>query len=473
MRCYFVVLFLLCSYQVLAGIQLPSIFNNGMILQQDSEVKIWGRTDSPQVIQICPSWANKVYKTVPDKKGNWIVKIQTPKADLNYYHLDIIQDDELLHITDILFGEVWLCSGQSNMEMKMKGYYGKPIIGGREAIANSRNDYIRIFEVPKQASPKETFDCDAHWRKANPLSVANISATSYYFGKQLFQTLHVPIALIVAPWGGASIVAFMSRDALTPYSQYKLPDNDDKELGNMSPTALFNGMINPILGYTIKGGIWYQGETNRNEPDLYRKLFHSMLTDWRAKWEIGDFPFIYAQIAPFDYQDGNSAYFREAQLLCQYENTNAYMVTLLDIGEEHDIHPSDKQTVGFRMAMAALDKAYQVGGIYSDEPIFHSFKVRGEEVIVSFKNVSRGLTTYGKPLTSFFIAGENRIFYPAEAFIKGNDVVVYSKNVSKPVAVRYAFMDYVKGCLYNIEGCCASSFRTDNWDEDTCKYSNK
>ena len=451
-------------------VHLPSVISSGMVLQQKMEVKLWGTSDSDDVIKLKTSWSKKEYRVKPDASGNWSVIIETLGADFKHHSIEIKQKNESIKLEKIMFGEVWLCTGQSNMEMRMKGYYGKPIIGGRKAIADSRKFDIHIFEVPKVSTGSRQTDCNGTWKQSEPSSVANISATAYFFGRQLYETLNVPVGLIVCPWGGASIVAFMSDDAMKEYPQFKLPSKEGTNLGNMTPTGIFNGMINPVLGYGIRGGIWYQGETNRNTPDLYRKLYKSMLSDWRDKWGCGDFPLIYAQIAPFDYNDGNSAYIREAQLKCQYDVHNSYMVSLMDIGEERDIHPSQKEEVGFRMAARALDKVYNVDGIYSDEPLYKSHRIDKNKIIVSFDNANGGLTSYGEPVTAFMIAGNDRVFYPAVAVLRGKEIIVYSDKVTSPVAVRYAFTDYAKGNIYNIEGCCASSFRTDDWEENTCKY---
>lgn len=455
-----------------AKLQLPSVISNGMVLQQDTEVKIWGSSDTEDLVVIKPSWSDRTYRAYPGKDGRWSVKIETLKADFKQYTLTISQKGETISLEGLMFGEVWLCTGQSNMEMKMKGYYGKPIIGGRKAIADGGKYDVHIFEVPKASLGSRQFDCKAKWQAPSPQAVANISAAAYFFGKQLFETLNVPVGLVVAPWGGASVLAFMSDDAFVDFPQFKLPPKQATNLGNMAPTGIFNGMIHPILGYTIKGCIWYQGETDRKTPDLYRKLYASMLRDWRKKWEIGDFPMVYAQIAPFDYPDGNSAYLREAQMKCQEENSNTFMISLMDVGERHDIHPSNKEIVGFRMAMKALDKVYNISGISSAEPLYKSHRIEGSKVVLTFKNAENGLTTYGKPLTGFAVAGADRVFYPAVAKLKKTEIVVYSDKVAAPVAVRYAFTDYAEGCLFNVEGCCASSFRTDTWAEESCKFEN-
>lgn len=471
-------LLLLCLPSLLsAKVTLPSIFSDGMILQQNASVKIWGKADSKKLVKVTPSWGSESFQATPDADGNWSLQLPTKQADFKPYTLTINHGSESVAIKDVLFGEVWLCSGQSNMEMKMRGWYGSPINGGREAIATSKNDHIRLFTVNKECAYVPQDNCKGEWQKSNPKNISMFSATAYFFGRQLYRTLNVPVALVASHWGGAAIAAFMSSESLQSYSNYAetIQNLKGKRLGNMTPTAIYNAMIHPLIGYGIRGVIWYQGETDKTIPDLYRKLFKSMLNDWRSKWGVGEFPFIYAQIAPFDYPnwDGNSAYQREGQMLCQRENNAAYMVSLTDLGEEFNIHPSEKEEVGLRMAFKALDKVYQVEGIVSDEPVFQKLEIKGNQAFVYFENAERGLTTCGHELKAFTIAGADKVFYPAQVkvapYLK-NKVLVYSDKVPNPVAVRFAFTDFAQAYLYNIEGCCASSFRTDNWKDEECVF---
>ena len=457
---------MLCTFTSFATIWLPAIFGNQMVLQQNSTVKIWGTATAGKKLVINPSWSKQTVQVIPDASGAWSATLQTLPADHIPHTLTLKQGKSRREITDILLGEVWLCTGQSNMEMKMKGYYGKPIIGAPRAIANATNSKLRLFEVAKAFDCVELPDCKGAWQQATPQSVANFSAAAYFFGKQLQQTLQVPVALIMAPWGGSPIQAFMSREALAPFSECKIPQTKGEiKSPNGTPTVLYNAMIHPIEGFGMRGCIWYQGESNRNEPARYKELYSAMLTDWRAKWGIGDFPVIYAQVAPFDYADGNSAFIREAQAECAQLVANTQMISLLDVGEEHDIHPSDKETVGFRYAAAALDQTYGVEGIASEGPTYKAMKVSNGKAILTFDHAASGFTTYGRPLYQFQIAGADRVFHPAIAHASKSSgvITVHSAAVANPVAVRYGFTDYVQGTLYNNQGVPASSFRTDRW----------
>lgn len=445
---------------------MPAIFNNQMVLQQNTEVKLWGKGEKGQPVEVKSSWLGKTYKVIPDDSGCWSLEIKTLQANNIPYQLQIKQGKERLVFDNILFGEVWLCTGQSNMEMKLKGYYGQPITGGREAIANGTNNRIRLFTVEKAYSHEPQTNCKGEWQQATPLSVSEFSAAAYFFGQQLEQTLDVPVGLIAAPWGGASIEAYMSKESLQNFPSKKIPLlSGDIKKPNLTPTALYNGMIHPIIGFGMKGCIWYQGESNRQEPELYKQLYKAMLASWRSAWNIGDFPVYYAQIAPYTYGNGNSAFFREAQALCEKENINTAMICLLDVGEPFDIHPSGKQTVGLRFAYTALSKTYGVEGIVSDGPVYQSMKIEGNKVHLTFENAKSGLTTYRQPLDQFQVAGADQVFYPATILQSRQNVILYSDKVPNPVAVRYGFTDYVKGTLYNVEGCPASSFRTDTWEK--------
>lgn len=454
---------IICCDIMYSKIYLSSVFTDNVVLQQNSRVKIWGTSDSNKEIRFSCSWQKSAIKVVPDKNGKWEVWVQTLPADYKSYRFKISQGKEIIEIDNVVFGEVWLCSGQSNMEMKMKGQYRGPINGGPEAILNSKNDYLRIFNIKKVSSYIPLNYVEAKWVKANPGSVSECSASAYFFALQLQKTLDVPVGIMIAPWGGALVAAFMSGDVLKKIPKHKLPkSNEEIKKANLTPSAIYNGMIHPLIGYGIKGVIWYQGETNRHDPNAYKKEFKAMVQDWREKWNIGQFPFIYAQIAPYRYGgDMNSAYLREAQLECLQEIPNSSMICLLDVGEEKNIHPAEKKTVGQRFAMSALDKVYNIKGITSEGPVFKSMKVQDGKIILSFYNANNGLTTYGKELDQFQVAGEDKVFYKVKAKVRNNNVILECNEVSIPKYIRYGFTDYTKGTLYNVEGQPATSFRTD------------
>jgi len=452
-------------------IRLPSFFSDNMVLQQQTEASIWGWAKPGSNVQLISSWNKKKYTVPSDASGKWKLKIATGDAGGPYEIT--ISDGEPITIRNILVGEVWFCSGQSNMEMPLKGFRDQPIKGSNDAILNSTNDWLRVYTVPRavERTLKDTTKT-SFWKSASPENISNFSATAYFFGRLLQQQLKVPVALINASYGGSPAEAFMSIDALKAFPEIKIHSaTDTSRLNNRNATALYNGMIYPIIGYTIKGCLWYQGEANYDRPDQYEKLFPAMVTQWRSTWQQGDFPFYFAQIAPFDYshvltnnrtEKLNSAYLRDAQRKAASTIPNSGMVVLMDNGEE-GIHPSDKETVGKRFAYLALGDTYKMKGFAYQSPSFDSLIINGTIATIRFKNAPNGLTSFGKPLTQFEIAGSDKVFRPATATIRNGTIVLSSPIVATPVAVRYAFKDFLRGELFSTEGFPISSFRTDDW----------
>jgi sialate O-acetylesterase len=418
------------------------------------------------VIKITTSWNNRTYTTRSDSDGTWRIKVSTPQAG-GPYNL-VISDGKPLTLRNVLIGEVWICSGQSNMFMPLSGFRNQPVIGSIEYIVTSTNPEIRLITVPPKASLAHENDFDGRWEECNPETVSSFSATAYFFGRMLNQVLKVPVGLIQTSWGGTRIEPWLSADGAARFDWLKVPEETFKkeEISKDLPTVIFNAMINPLAGYGIRGVIWYQGEANRNEPERYKDLLAELVHDWRQQWNIGDFPFYYSQIAPYNYGSNvSSAYIREAQLQASEVIPNSGMASLIDAGEENCIHPSNKKVTGDRLAFLALSRTYGIGGFPCEGPVLKEMTVNNNIVTLSFSNAPNGLTSYGKELSCFEVAGENRKFYPAIAYITGKGLALFSPSVNKPVAVRYAFRDYVMGDLYNTEGIPASSFRTDSWEQ--------
>ncbi len=459
-----------------ASIKLPTIFSDNMVLQQQSEVNIWGWSEEGKTVKIVPSWDKKVYSVKVDKSGKWTVKIATPVASYQPYNINISEGNSSILFKNVLIGEVWLCSGQSNMEMPMKGFKNQPIVGSNMDILRSKNKNLRLITVKRNAqfAPQDTIS--GAWKEAEPESVKEFSATAYYFGKLMNEMLDVPVGLVSVSWGGSCIEAWMNKEMMKDFPFVKYANEGDKiNAPNRTSTLLYNGMIAPVAGYTIKGCIWYQGESNYEDPDHYPALFKTMVDSWRKVWNQGEFPFYYCQIAPYDYasiapkekQGGkfNSAFQREAQLKSLQLINNSGMAVLMDIGEERCIHPQKKQVGGERLAMLALGKTYRMQGFGYESPVFKEMEIMEGKAILSFDNAPMWLTSFGKELNCFEIAGADKKFYPAKAEIKRSKIEVYSSEVAVPVAVRYAFKDFVVGDLFSTEGLPVSSFRTDDWNE--------
>ena len=468
------ILFFITSVQ--AKIKLPTIVSSNMVLQRNTTIQIWGWADAKENITIEASWFNGPLKVKADNEGNWRIEIKTTNSKAPQI-ITIKGKNSNIILDNVLFGEVWLCSGQSNMQMSLKGYSGQPTFGSALATAKATNPNLRLFSVDRIGSKTPLKDVEKYtaWEQASPDNVSDFSAVAYYFGQQLQAILDVPVGLIHTSWGGSSVQAWLSKEEISKYQKFDLTDVDMNKAPNRIPTALFNSMIKPLIPYTIKGALWYQGETNRKDPENYKKLFPAMVNDWRTRWDIGDFPFYYVQIAPYLY-DGdntvfqtseNSAFIRETQLQCLELIPNSGIAITMDIGEEHSIHPAKKKEVADRLLFNALNQTYGYKTVDFAAPIFDYKEIKDGGIVLHFKNAETGLYTYDV-LKGFELAGEDKIFYPADAkIVNGKDVFVICSDVSKPVAVRYAWRNWVVGTLYDTNLLPASSFRTDIWEEST------
>ena len=468
---FFVVFLFSCSV-LRAEVKLGSLFTDNMVLQQRADVPIWGWADAGKNIKVKTSWNGKSYSAKADASGKWLVKVATPTAGGPYEVT--ISDGKAIKLKNVLIGEVWICGGQSNMEMPMKGFKGQPILGSNDAILKSKNSKIRVYTVPRSSITElQQNSKPSAWKEANPESISNFSATGYYFGRLLNEMLDVPVGLINVSFSGSFVEAWMSPENLRQFPEVKIPAKGDTiKAVSRTPTTLFNGMLYPITGYRIKGAIFYQGESNYERPDRYEEMFPAMVKEWRSLWKQGDFPFYYVQIAPYNYAQlppynkggkFNSAYLRDAQRKSQTKIPNSAMAVVLDIGEENMIHPANKEAGGKRLALLALANTYGLKGFGFASPMYKSMSVKGNVATVSFDNANNGLTSFSTELKNFEVAGADKVFHPAKASINGSSVSVSSSSVKEPVAVRYAFKDFVVGDLFSTEGLPASSFRTDDW----------
>lgn len=445
-----------------AQTSLPSLFGNNMVLQQNDNVRIWG-TDTPNVeLRITGSWGSEEI-TKADKNGKWHVYLQTPSAGGPY---EVVIDGSETHtLSDVLIGEVWLASGQSNMVMPLKGFKNQPVEGSEEAILNSKNRQIRFFNVEKNASLEPLYEVQGSWEEAIPETAGELSATAYFFGEKIGNVLDVPVGLIVTAWGGSRIEAWMDTETLDKFKNTEALDELPEKRIAKQPSLLYKAMVHPLISFNIKGIIWYQGEANRKNPEDYKSLFPAMIKSWRNMWQNKSLPFYFAQIAPFGYKDANSAFLREAQLTVMREVEHTGMASTLDIGDCDNIHPAQKKEVGERLALWALSKDYNVyTGSYSG-PVYKYMKgTENNRIQLYFDHVDGGLTSLGKKLTGFTIAGKDKIFHTANATINSNGTIfVWAEGVEQPVAVRYAFENCPEASLFNEAGLPASSFRTDHF----------
>lgn len=458
--------------QAKAEIKLPALVGDNMVLQQNAVVSLWGKAKSESQVTVKTSWDNKLYKTNSDSDGNWQVKAKTIAGSDISYEI-VISDGQEKTIRNILLGEVWLCGGQSNMEMSTRGFTNQPLYNAVDEILDNDYPYIRFFPVRRTFSETPQDDVTGNWRLITPQTVETITAVGFNFAKILNKTLKVPVGIIGCYWGGSRIEAWMSEEKLKPLTKVEIkPENLNANMANRVPTLLYNGMLKPVAKYTIKGCLFYQGEANTTNPDLYLKLLPEMVRNWREDFNQ-NFPFYYVQLAPFSYSNmGWNSYgtevakFREIQYLAKQKIPNSGVISTIDIGSESTIHPPEKRVVAKRLAYLALSKTYAVNGFNGEAPVYTSHKVEGNKIQVTLDNTGYGLSTYGRDWEGFEIAGEDKIFYKANVEnVKGtnNQLNVYNDKVAKPVAVRYGFKNFTYGNLYNSYGIAAIPFRTDNW----------
>ena len=474
MRFIYLFVFLL-SFSSIAQIELSNLFSDNMVLQQESHVNIWGKAKKNQELIIYASWSGKIIRTIVKDDGSWEVKIKTPSAG-GPYNIQVTCDGETKTINNVLIGEVWLASGQSNMEMTLSGNNREPVNGSLDAIANSNNTKIRFFNVKVKVSEERIDDVEGEWLEANFKNTPNFSAVAYSFAKYLNQVLDIPFGIINSPKDGSVAEAWISPDVLKKITTNKELSYYAKQPYN-NPSVLFNGMINAIIPFTIKGVIWYQGEGNSGRYQNYMKLMNGLIKNWRDEWGLGDFPFYFVQLAPngsLGQGNGTSqAFLREAQLRTMLSVENTGMAVTLDIGSTITNHPPEKLLIGKRLAYWALAKNYGFNSLPYSGPVYESMKVKNNKVYVNFKFAKNGVTSYGKPLSGFEIAGEDKIFYSADASIdphwsagwENRSVLTLSnKNVPNPLYIRYGWKNYIEGALYNVEGLPASSFKSYDFD---------
>ncbi len=460
---FILLLFLIWMNFSFGNIWLPSILSDNMVLQQNSTATIWGwTTATSETITVTGSWNNETV-TIKAHQGVWSVKLPTPVAGGPY--TVTIQGHEEIILSNILIGEVWICSGQSNMEWIPK----MGLLNADEEIKNADYPNIRFFTVKKHIASSPQDDTPGNWLTCSPETMKYFSSVAYFFGRKLHKNLSTPIGLINSSWGGTNVEVWMPEEILEQDENLLKSVDKIKELPYWpkDPELAYNAMIHPIIKFDIAGAIWYQGESNRPNANSYYKIFPLMIDSWRKAWDK-ELPFYFVQIAPFNYYKSQknieAAVVRDAQLHTMMTVINTGMAVTNDIGELDNIHPKNKQEVGRRLALWALAKTYGVKGLEFSGPVYKSMEIKKNKISIHFDHVGNGLIKKGKNLNEFFIAGVDKKFYPAKAKIKGNTIVVSSSKVKEPLAVRFAFSDKALPNLFNESGLPASAFRTDNWE---------
>ena len=483
-----------------ADVRLPKVIGSHMVLHQGQELPVWGWAEPGERVTV--TLGGKQAEAVAAAGGKWMLKL--PAMEAGGPHTMTVKGRNTLTLTDILIGEVWVGSGQSNMEFSVRGTKDSA-----KEIAAAKFPNIRLFHVPKLPSGNPEDDVNASWRPCDPNSVQHFSAVLYFFGRELHRELKAPVGLIATSWGGTRIEpwtppeGFMAVPKLEGILKHvqAADANYRKALGGTldqleawipqarkaiaanapvptmpriaghplanagAPTGLYNGMVYPIVPFAIRGAIWYQGESNRGDAMMYFEKMKALIAGWRHVWKQGDFPFLFVQLAPFTYGGSVTALpeIWEAQT-ATLALPNTGMAVITDIGNLKDIHPRNKQDVGKRLALGALAKDYGRKDLVYSGPLYKSMKVEGGKIVLSFDHVGGGLVARdGKPLSHFQIAGADKVFHPAEAAVEGDTVVVTCDGVKEPLAVRFGWHQLAEPNLMNKEGLPASPFRTDRW----------
>lgn len=444
-----------------------------MVLQQKTDAKLWGWSDPNGKIFITTSWNNKTDSTTATRDAKWQISVPTPAAG-GPFTITIKGDNNTITITNVMIGEVWVCSGQSNMEMS--GNWGLKDI--KDELPTAYNSNIRFMQIPKSTSQYPQDDVPAKWTICDSNTLKSFSAAGYFFGKRLSSYLNTPIGLINSSWGGTPAEVWTPDSVVktNPVLAEAAAKLEPQNWWPHLPGSAYNAMIAPLTQYNIAGAIWYQGESNTKTASTYSELFTGMIKAWRVAFKK-DIPFYYVQIAPFKYGDKNvAALLREAQTKSM-QLANTGMVVTTDItADTNDIHPINKHDVGLRLANWALAETYHQTGItYNNvmykmaykSPMYASLDIDKSKAIVSFNTDTKKLASKGKLVTDVFVAGADKIFYPATATIKDNKLVATSKQVKNPVAVRYAFSNTGSGNIFSAEGLPVVPFRTDDWEVET------
>ncbi len=462
----FVFTVLFFSMLASANIRLPSVLSSNMVLQRQSNVTLWGWADPQEKIVITTSWNSRTDTVIATGEANWKLKINTPAAGGPYSIT--LKGGNTIIIENVMIGEVWVCSGQSNMAWSSLHNMKQMI----DELPNSTNTNIRLFNMPHTTSSYPQDNAPGEWKSCSPESLKAFSAVGYFFGKKLQAGLNVPIGLINASWGGTCAETWTPAEEINNNELLKKAAAGQKSNIWLPASAgsIYDAMIFPLTNFSIAGTIWYQGESNTYTAASYSKLLSTMIGAWRKAWQK-DFPFYYVQIAPFKYGNKNvGALLREQQLkTLAYPNTGMVVITDL-VDDVKNIHPQNKRDVGIRLANLALAETYQRNTAAYKSPVFNRMEVNKNKAVLYFDNAPNGfMVKEGKTATEFYIAGEDKNFLPADVKIEKNRIVVSNKEIEKPVAVRFAFSNTALSNLFSKEGLPVCPFRTDDWEMDQSK----
>lgn len=465
----FLILFigLMAAWSVSAKVDLPEIVGDNMVLQQNAVVNLWGWSDPRAAVKIEASWGERSAVKSGDD-GRWTAQLKTPAGGYTPQQITITSGDKVT-LNNILIGEVWFASGQSNMDMPLGGYWNGLIEGANEVIAcaGSQRGSIRFLKVSNQQSEQPLERAGGKWNEFGPATAPRCSATSYFFASMLNAALDVPVGVIDSSWGGSPVESWIDRATLEGYSDIDLSSKAIADRPDYArPMVMYNAMVRPVTDYTVKGFIWYQGESNIGRHADYGGRMADMVALWRKAWGSQDMPFYFVEIAPFGYGHNLAAFLREAQCRAQELIPNSGMVCTNDLVEPCEtgnIHPKNKRDVGHRLAFWALNKSYGMPSVACESMRYKSMEAKDGKIYLRFDHTGNG---FGRvyDIQGFEICGPDRVFHPARVEPESNvRLIVSSPEVAEPVSVRYCFRDFMPGNMINTSGLPLIPFRTDDF----------
>ncbi len=468
----------------LPGVELPEIIGDNAVFQQQSEARLWGWSSPGNTVKVTPSWSDgKSYTAqADDRTGRWEVNVETLKASFTPQSISFEDSESTVTIGNVLIGEVWFCSGQSNMEMPLRGFWCQPVEGAAQAIAYSgKYPGIRMVTIPKKGAYTPQDKVEGRWKESLPENAADFSALAYYFATSLTNMLNVPVGIISCAYGGSKVEGWMPKEKLDTYAGWDMAKEEKDSAMNEYERigVMYNAMLHPVIGYTVKGFLWNQGESNVGCHKEYPGHQRDMVEIWREKWGLGDLPFYFVELPGWKYGDGDetaAAYFRECQHKAAEITPNSGIVCTTDLMypfELEDIHARKKREIGERLAFMAAARTYGLNGVPHTYPTFKSVELNGSTALLRFDNADAGLNP-NMNLPGFEVAGEDRVFYPANASEDWNErtVTVSSDKVKDIKAVRYCFHNFAIGQLKDMYGMPLVPFRTDDWDDAKRSVSN-
>ena len=465
-----------------AKVKLPHLISDNMVIQQQTDVRLWGWAKAGSKVVATTSWSTERSEAQADKQGRWLLTVKSPKASYEPLHITFYDGESAVTIKNVLAGEVWVCAGQSNMEMPVKGFGNCPVLNyNQEVLSAAGRCQVRSAKIPSimRMTPQE--DADTQWRECSPQTVGEFSATGYFFAKVMNKALDIPIGLIEANKGGSRVESWLTKENLEKYTKEPTDTmgivNFKKEWDYHRALVWGNGTFNPILNYTVKGILFYQGCSNVGDPgNQYSERLKLLVEQWRQQFKLGDIPFYFVQIAPFDSGDKQgtwNALLQEQQFRASQIIPNGGLVCTNDAVYPYEgtqIHPAQKQKVGERLAFLALNKTYGFSTIVCESPSYKEMKIDGDKILLHFNNECGAISRF-EDIQGFEIAGADKVFHPATAVHYwqpggdpwGEGIAVSSPDVKEPVAVRYCFRNWLLGNLANAGGLPLFPFRTDEW----------